>query len=91
MHARVLTYKNKGKDHQMHQKMINASWDGHSLARSEPPLQSKMASPEASPAFLAKMRLSIEFASHITSQRGGSRRGDRGVSVELVPRGGGKG
>lgn len=31
-HARVLTYKNKGKGHQMHQKMINASWDGHSLA-----------------------------------------------------------
>lgn len=47
-----------------------------------------MASLEASPTFLAKMRLSIEFASYVTGQRGGSRRGDRGVSVELVPGGG---
>lgn len=61
----------------MHQKMINAGWDGHTLARNLL-CSPKMASPEASPVFLAKMRLSIEFASRITSQQGGRRRGDCG-------------
>lgn len=70
--ARALTSKNKGKGHQMHQKMINAGWDGRTLAHNLLCSQ-KTASPEASPVFLAKMRLSIELASHITSQQGGRR------------------
>lgn len=55
----------------MHQKMINAGWDGRRLAPTLP----EKASREASPVRLAKMRLSIELASHISSQQGGRRRG----------------
>lgn len=58
----------------MHRKMINAGWDGRTLAH-DLLCRQERASREASPVFLAKMRLSIELVGHISSQQGGSRRG----------------
>lgn len=53
----------------MRLKMINAGWDRHTLTLNLLCSQER-GSLEASPIFLAKMRLSNWFASHITGQQG---------------------
>lgn len=73
----------------MNLKMINGDWDRHAPAL--PPLHHrKTGSPEASPVFWAKMRLSNWFASHITGQQGGTGEGG-GVKMKHVKRSDGGG